>query len=127
MGEASVFNSKGFEMVFAILLVLGSSVQEEVSWVDVIEVNQIIKEDEKVALTQVIYWRWERDGRLHVVAWKTVPEDFVVYCVRGVWIDDFKDAKIKRKVYGRGFRFRRSGYDPEIQDRVLWTEQNRQW
>ena len=114
-------------MIFALLLVLGSSVQEEVSWVDVIEVNQIVKEDSKVALTQVIYWRWERDHRLHVVAWKTVPEDFLLHRVKGVWVDEFRDAKRKRKVYGRGYRFRRSDYDPELHDRVLWPVENRQW
>lgn len=114
-------------MIFALLLVLGSSTQEEVSWVDVIEINQIVKEGGEVALTQVIYWRWEKDNRLHVVAWKTVPEDFLVHRIKGVWVDEFRDAKSKRKVYGRGFRFRKSGYDPEIQDRVLWPDCNRRW
>lgn len=113
-------------MLSVALMSLTGKDRPQPSWVDVIEVNHLMR-CEEVALSQVIYWRWEHDNRLHVVAWRTVAPDYTVPRVRGVWIDEFTDGRTIRKVYGRGYRFRRSDYDPELHDRILWPVENRQW
>jgi hypothetical protein len=107
-------------MTMLLLLMTSEPRRPQPTWVDVIEVNHVIR-GETLSLTQVIYWRWENDGRLHVVAWRSVEEDYAVQRVDGHWIDYYQG----RRVYGRSYRFRCSDYDPEIEDRKVWSVENR--
>jgi hypothetical protein len=102
-------------MALLLLLLTSTPRQPQPTWVDVIELNHVVRDD-AVVFSQVIYWRWERDGRLHVVAWRSVPVDYSVQRVRGVWIDEREGQRF----YGRGYRFRISDYDPEMEDRKAW-------
>ena len=92
------------------------------AWCDVIEINHVVR-GEKVCLDQVIYWRFESDGKLHAIAWRSVPEDYLVQRVRGVWIDRTDE----RRVYARSFRERWTDYDPEMMDRSEWPVERRKW
>ena len=111
-------------MLSVVLMSLTGKDRPQPNWVDVIEVNHVVR-DGKVTLTQVIYWRWESDNRLHVVAWRTVPEDYTVQRVGNRWIDEYQEGTQRMRVYGRGYRFRRSDYDPEMEDRKVWPVERR--
>ena len=99
---------------------------EQVETVDVLEINHVVAEGVLV-FTQVIYWRWEADNRLHAAAWRRVEAEHRVDRRGGIYTDTWtRDGKIY-KVRSRGFRERWSDFDPELMDRKEWPECRRVW
>ena len=113
-------------IIASVLCVSSTGRVEQIETVDVIEVNHVIC-DGTETFTQMIYWRWKRDNRLHAEAWRRVETDHRVNRVRGTYTDTWtRDGKIY-KVRSRGFRERWSDYDPELLDRKEWPECRRVW
>ena len=99
---------------------------EQVETVDVLEINHVVA-DGVLVFTQVIYWRWEADNRLHASAWRRVEAEHRVNRRGGIYTDTWtRDGKIY-KVRSRGFRERWSDFDPELMDRKEWPECRRVW
>ena len=99
---------------------------ERVETVDVIEINHVVAEGVLV-FTQVIYWRWEADNRLHAAAWRRVEAKHRVNRVNGIYTDTWTHEGKLYKVRSRGFRERWSDFDPELLDRKEWPECRRVW
>ena len=99
---------------------------ERVETVDVIEINHVVAEGVLV-FTQVIYWRWENDNRLHAAAWRRVEAEHRVNRVSGIYSDTWRRDGINYRVRSRGFRERWSDLDPELLDRKEWPECRRVW
>lgn len=97
---------------------------ERIETVDVIEINHAYS-GESLTFTQVIYWRWEKDNRLHAVAWRRVEAEYRVNRVQGIYRDEWTRDGVRYKVRSKGFRERWSDYDPELLDRKEWPVSRR--
>lgn len=93
--------------------------------VDVIEINNFVGESHE--FYQVIYWRWIQN-RLHVVAFRMCgPETQVHRDKKGCYVDRFtKDGKYC-EVRAKNVRWRRTAFDPEIEDRKVFPVLQREW
>ena len=94
--------------------------------VDVIELNHVV-DDGEVRFTQMIYWRWESDGRLHAAAWRRVAENHYVCQVGTHCRDEWQRDGVTHVVRGETYRERWSQYDPELEDRKEWPQSRRVW
>jgi hypothetical protein len=92
----------------------------------VIELNHVVN-DGVITFSQLIYWRWESDGKLHAAAWRRVDENYYVRQVGTKHRDEWFAGGVTYRVIGRAYRERWSQYDPEIEDRKEWPQSRRVW
>lgn len=97
--------------------------------VDVIELNHVCDDEGRVVLHQLIFWEWRgRAAGNHVVAWRLwrVGGPRPVRDWRcGGYVLVFPDGEVLRYVQASVYRETWTQYDPEIDDRRLFAQDQR--
>ncbi len=93
---------------------------------DVIEINHYFDENGRLVFDQIIFWDWcdERENH-HVVAWrfaKHVSQRPLRDWARGGYVTSWRDGDLLRRVHSASLRETWTQYDPEVQDRSLYSQ-----
>lgn len=107
-------------LLVAVLLFVGRT-SERVNRYDVLERNVVVSEDGRETLRQWIVWDFDHGDGVHRCQWWAPDRGEEVQRTADGW----RVTVDGRRIVARWYRETRTRHDPEVDDRSVWTVENR--